>query len=79
MMKFKVYHVAHLVVARREMGMLGVIHRSVLGLGPEHFHEFFVQTGVVFHPDGGSYERSHKLQLETFRNGKYLDVIKFKV
>ena len=78
MIKFEVYHVAHLV-ARRDMGMLGVIHRSVLGLGPEHVHEFFVQTGVVFHPDGRSCERSHKLQFESFRNGKYLDVIKFKV
>ena len=26
--------------ARRDMAMLGVIHRSVLGLGPPQFHEF---------------------------------------
>ena len=78
MIKFKVYHLAPLA-ARRDMGMLGVIYRSVFGFAPKHFHEFFVQIGVVFHPDGRSYDRSHKLQFETFRNGKFLDVIKFKV
>ena len=78
MIKFKVYHLAPLA-ARRGMGMLGVIHRSVLGFGPGHVHEFLVQIGVVFQPDGRSCERSHKLQIETFRNGKYLDVLKVKV
>ena len=51
MIKCKVYDLAHLA-ARRDMGMLGIIHRSVLGPGPEHVHEFFVQTGVVFQTAG---------------------------
>ena len=37
------YHLAPLS-ARRDMAMLGVIHRSVLGLGPPHFNEFFQQN-----------------------------------
>ena len=27
--------------ARRDMAMLGLIHRSVIGLGPKHFLKFF--------------------------------------
>ena len=29
------------LATRRDIAMLGVIHRSVLGLGPNHFAEFF--------------------------------------
>ena len=34
------YHLAPLI-ARRDRAMLGLIHRSVLGLGPSQFHNFF--------------------------------------
>ena len=33
------------LTARRDMAMLGVIHRTVLGKGPEHFKKFFQATG----------------------------------
>ena len=36
------FHSAPLT-ARRDMAMLGIIHRSVLGLGPDHFNEHFIQ------------------------------------
>ena len=56
--------------------MLAVIHRSVLGLGPKQFHEHFVRATEVLNPEGRTYERRHKLQLETYRKGKYLDLVK---
>ena len=30
------------LAVRRDIAMLGVIHRSVLGRGPDHFNKFFV-------------------------------------
>ena len=41
-----------LLNARRDMAMLGLIHRSVLGLGPEHFSKFFRRTDSTRHPGG---------------------------
>jgi hypothetical protein len=40
---------------RRDIAMLGVIHRSVLGRGPEQFHAHFVKKA--------SYEGKHRRQL----------------
>ena len=46
--------------ARRDMGMLGVIHRAVFGEGTDHH--------------GRESERRHNKQLETFCKGSFLDI-----
>ena len=40
--------------ARRDMAMLGVVHRTVLGRGPTHFREFFkkLASGRLEDPRG---------------------------
>ena len=64
--------------ARRDMALLGLIHRTVLGLGPGHFAKFFRSTDSVRHT-GREHLRRHKNQLESFRKGKYLDILAFSV
>ena len=49
---------------RRDMALLGLIHRTVLGCGPEHFKEFFFQSGA----DG-----KHRFQLKEYRDGHSSD------
>ena len=57
--------------ARRDMAMLGVIHRTVLGLGPPHFQHFFRRRG------GGQRHltrldcRRHSRQLVDPRDGSH--------
>ena len=54
------FHLAPLAT-RRDVAMLGVIHRTVIGEGPSHFHEFFRLSG----PSGRRYGRQrHNKQLE---------------
>ena len=57
------------------MGMLGVIHRSVLGDGPDQFAKYFVRKhgGATYH--GREAGRQHSKQLITHRTGKFLDVL----
>ena len=50
------FHLAPLRT-RRDMAMLGVIHRSVLGKGPPHFKEFFKRADVNSAP------RRHRFHL----------------
>ena len=72
------FHLAPLN-ARRDMAMLGLIHRCVLGLGPEQFREFFKMKASSAHPDGRNTLTRHNLQVETHRNGKFLDMLKWSV
>ena len=50
--------------ARRDMALLGLIHRTVLCKGPSHFKEFFVPTGA---------EGKHRFQLKEFRHVHFSD------
>ena len=43
------FHLAPLSV-RRDIALLGMIHRTVLGLGPAQFQEFFVIDRAPRHP-----------------------------
>ena len=54
--------------------MLGVIHRSVMGEGPEQVQKYFILAGASEHPRGRSALRRHCCQLESYRVGKFLDV-----
>ena len=48
------------LAARRDMAMLGLIHRSVLGKGPSHFREFFTPDMHAKHES----RYKHRLQLK---------------
>ena len=53
--------------ARRDMAMLGLIHRAVLGKGPDHFNKHFVRAPAARRPEGREAIRSHNYQLVSFR------------
>ena len=57
------------------MGLLGLIHRTVLGEGPQQFSAFFEREEVNNHPRGRETAHRHSLQLKTKRFGKFLDVL----
>ena len=47
------------LAARRDMAMLGLIHRTILGKGPEHFRKFF-----VLNPQECNGGAKHRLQVK---------------
>ena len=61
--------------SRRDMALLGLIHRTVLGLGPNQFQRFFRLDENRRNPEGRESERRHSLQLITHRTGKYLKLL----
>ena len=61
--------------ARRDVAMLGIVHRTVLGRGPKHFEKFFVLANQSSHPTGRLNSKGHEYQLQTYRTGRYLDVV----
>ncbi len=58
---------------RRDIAMLGLIHRTVLGQGPSHFQRFFFASAS----DARRSRRfkRHERQLHEYRNGKHLDIV----
>ena len=72
------YHLAPLTT-RRDIAMLGIVHRSVLGLGPTHFHQYFRPASTPTNPNGKTTARRHKHKLETHRAGGFLEVVKNSV
>ena len=62
--------------ARRDMAMLGLLHRAALKLGPPQFWEFFqLQT----EQSGGRTRRAgqrHPRQLRETRRGRFLEVLR---
>ena len=55
--------------------MLGVIHRAVLGDGPDQFRKFFTLRGGNLHPEGRECVKRHSFQLQTFRRGHFLELV----
>ena len=60
---------------RRDVAMLGLIHRSVIGLVPEQFKTRFVRAEPVARPHGRDSLRSHGRQLRSYRTGNFLQVL----
>ena len=60
--------------ARRDVAILGIIHRTVIGKGPPHFRRFFAPARTSNNPDGRLATNSHDRQLQTYRTGQFLDV-----
>ena len=56
------------VCVRRDIALLGVIHRTVLGRGPAHFRKFIRRCH-----NKGDENGKHRLQLHEFRNGDASD------
>ena len=54
--------------ARRDMGMLGLIHRTVIGYGPDHFKQFFVKENATRIRERHNTKR-HDFRLSTYRTG----------
>ena len=59
--------------SRRDMAMLGVIHRSILGKGPSQIRRYFELEGASNHPSGRATLRRHNQQIRTYRKGKFLE------
>ena len=59
---------------RRDIGMLGVIHRAVLEEGPSQFAKYFIRKTFSTRPLGREANRRHDKQLMTHRTGKFLDI-----
>ena len=60
--------------SRRDIALLGVIHRSVLGLGPTQFSEHFKPAAAKNYM-GREAVRRHGRQLQTHRQGQYLEIL----
>ena len=54
------------LAARRDIALLGLIHRTMLGKGPSQFREFFVRS----ESDG-----KHRLQLKEYMSGHATDFV----
>ena len=72
------YNLAPLI-ARRDMAMLGLIHRTVIGLGPEQFKKYFVIMQTPGRPEGREALRRHDKQLRSYRKGKFLQIVSHSI
>ena len=59
---------------RRDIAMLGMIRRTVLGEGPAHFQRFFYAAPSTARRSA-SHQR-HNRQLYEYRHGDYLDMVR---
>ena len=62
--------------SRRDMAMLGMIHRSVLGKGPPQLERFFRQNVAIPVRKSSRKRRRHTMQLEEWVDGHQLDIVK---
>ena len=64
------------LASRRDMAMLGVIHRCNLGLGPAHFSKFFRRREHAERSFGTrSEKRRHRWQLDDPRDGTHSELL----
>lgn len=62
--------------SRRDIAMLGLIHRTVLGEGPAHFRKFFRRhSGLAVEPVTRLAHRRHNKQLVDPRNGSHSELL----
>ena len=61
---------------RRDIAMLGVLHRAALQLGPEHFQRFFYKEGAARQAPTRAAARRHSGQLADYRKGRFLEVLR---
>ena len=62
---------------RRDIAMLGLVHRTVLGQGPPHFARWFFLAEPAEHKHWTrSRENSHPLQLHDYVDGKHNELLR---
>ena len=63
---------------RRDVAMLGLVHRAVLGKGPEHFREFFKlsERRTTLNTRLGARRRRHGRQLQENRSRTHLNCVR---
>ena len=62
--------------SRRDIAMLGVIHRTVRGIGPPHFQRFFrLRVAPLAEPVTRQARRRHGFQLEDPRDGTHTEML----
>ena len=61
---------------RRDMAMLGVLHRAALKEGPEHFFSFFYPSEADARRNTRWESRRHKFPLVEYRQGRFLEVLR---
>ena len=57
---------------RRDIAMLGLIHRTILGEGPPHFWRWFCREDIANRRSVG--HGGHGLRVHEYRNGTHLDI-----
>ena len=63
--------------ARRDMAMLGLVHRTVLGTGPEHFRKWFFAAGGPSHNFETKYRTAkHSKQLHDYLDGSHTELLR---
>ena len=62
--------------ARRDMAALGLIHRTVLGLGPPHFREWFFPSDEVAPYPIRHQVSKHTRQLYSYVRGNQTELLK---
>ena len=62
--------------SRRDIAMLGLIHRTLLGKGPPHFKRFFFLEPFPHARGTRSAARCHSRRIHEFRTGRYLEILK---
>ena len=61
---------------RRDVAMLGLVHRTVLKQGPSHFQSFFQQRTDEQQGSTRLARRRHGKQLQETRTGRFLEVLR---
>ena len=62
---------------RRDIAMLGLVHRTVLGHGPPHFQEWFFAAKPVEHRyQTRARSRAHKHQLHDYLDGTHSELLR---
>ena len=69
---FEAFNLAPLCL-RRDLAMLGLIHRSVLGQGPMQFKRFFFEEAVSDRRSGRF--KRHQRQIHEWNTGKQFDIV----
>ena len=62
------------LACRRDIALLGVIHRAVLGLGPTHFHEYFRPPWRWTKPQ--TQHQRHRYHLQDMMGTHFLEVVR---
>ena len=64
------------LATRRDIAMLGLVHRAALGLGPPQFQKFFFLRGQTAESNTRRGTRRHHLELCETRRGRFLELVR---